>query len=423
MNIHKRERKENLTTIDLFCGSGGLSLGLERAGFSTALAVDNWQIAHDTFTHNFPGVPFLLADIAQLKGTDLTSAANINDGERPALIAGGPPCQGFSSAGRRKPKDPRNTLVGHFARLVAELMPPLFLFENVEGFLTTGRGAAVFALLDPLIESGYQVHLHKVNAANYGVPQLRKRVMVVGSLKMALSLPAPTHSAYGAPGAHLGGRFFPRTPTVQEAIGDLENTPVRASGHIREPLEGTDLQRCLILKPGQTMRDLPADLQHDSFARRANRRVMDGTPTERRGGPPSGLRRLRSNEPSKTITGSAINDFLHPSDDRFLTIRECARLQTFPDEFDFIGTKREQALLIGNSVPPLLAEAFGKLLIRDCPQVHGEEPLHQKGALVTFRPTLSNGMSPILSEVTSLVKKRYGPNKIAEVETQPLFHA
>lgn len=417
------KRTENLKTIDLFCGAGGLSLGLKRAGFSVALAVDNWPAARETFACNFPDAPFLPADVAQLRSADLLAASNLRDNERPALIAGGPPCQGFSSAGRRKPEDPRNTLVGNFARLVAELMPPFFLFENVEGFLTTGRGSAIFALLDPVIEAGYQTHLCKVNAANYGVPQLRKRVFVVGALGMKPSFPAPTHSAYGAPGAHLGGMFFPRTPTVQEAIGDLEKMPAHVNGHVREPLEGLDLQRGALLGPGQTMRDLPIDLQHESYLRRANRRVMDGTPTERRGGPPSGLRRLRANEPSKTITASAVNEFLHPSVDRFLTLRECARLQTFPDEFDFIGTKREQALLVGNSVPPLLAEAFGRLLFDDCRNARQGKTPSQKGKLVTFRPTLSNGMSPILSEITVLVRKRYGPDKPAAAETQPLFHA
>ena len=216
--------------IDLFCGAGGLSLGLKRAGFSTALAVDNWPAAQETFACNFPDVPLLLADIDQLRVTDLLDAAGIQGDEHPTLIAGGPPCQGFSSAGRREPKDPRNTLVGTFARLVAESLPQFFLFENVEGFLTTGRGSAIVALLDPLLEAGYQIHVRKVNAANYGVAQLRKRVIAVGALGMAPSFPAPTHSAYGAPGAHLAGRYLPRTPTIQETIGDLEKVPARFDG-------------------------------------------------------------------------------------------------------------------------------------------------------------------------------------------------
>src|SRR5206468_12426062 len=121
------------------------------------------------------------------------------------------------------------------------------------------------------------------------------------------------------------------------------------------PLVGVDLERAKALKPGQRMRDLPTELWHDSYRRRANRRVMDGTPTERRGGAPAGVRRLVPDAPSKAITGGSLAEFLHPSEDRSLTLRECARIQTFPDEFTFQGTCAERAQLIGNAVPPLLA--------------------------------------------------------------------
>ena len=419
----QQESGKEPKAIDLFCGAGGLSLGLKRAGFSAALAVDNWSPAQETFACNFPDVPFLLADIDQLRGADLLAAANMRGDERPTLIAGGPPCQGFSSAGKRKPKDPRNTLVGTFARLVVELMPPFFLFENVEGFLTTGRGSAIFALLDPILEAGYQTHLCKVNAANYGIPQLRKRVIAIGALGIEPLFPAPTHSAYGAPGAHLASRLLPRTPTIQEAIGDLEKIPARMDGHVREPLDGLDLQRCVALRPGQTMRSLPSHLQHESYFRRANRRVRDGMPTERRGGAPAGLRRLRPDEPSKAITGSAINEFLHPSIDGFLTIRECARLQTFPDDFDFTGTKNEQALLIGNAVPPRLAQAFGRSLFRDYQASQINELSPAGGKLLTFSPTLSTGMSPILTEIVVHVEKRYGVGIRDTMQPQLLLHA
>ena len=409
--------------LDLFCGAGGLSLGLKRAGFGISLAVDNWSHAQETFACNSPDVPFLKADISQLKGADLLGPAGIQGNEQPALIAGGPPCQGFSSAGKRRPGDPRNTLVGTFACLVAELKPHFFLFENVEGFLTMDRGAAVFALLDPILEAGYQVHLRKVNAANYGVPQLRKRVIVVGALGTVPSFPEPSHAAYGAPGAHLAGRNLTPTPTLQQTIGDLEKASLRFNGHIREPLTGLDLQRCAALKPGQTMRDLPIGLQHDSYSRRANRRVRDGMPTERRGGAPAGLRRLRSDEPSKAITGAAVSEFLHPSIKGFLTIRECARLQTFPDEFEFIGTRSAQALLIGNAVPPRLAEAFGQSLIGDYHTSIASKTVSTEGRLLSFSPTLSTGMSPILCEVFSHVSKRYGLSDTEKAETQLSLYA
>ena len=202
----------------------------------------------------------------------------------------------------------------------------------------------------------------------------------------------------------------------------MEKVSARFNGHVRKPLEGLDLQRCIALKPGQTMRDLPIDLQHKSYLRRANRRVRDGMPTQRRGGAPAGLRRLRPNEPSKAITGAAINEFLHPSLDDFLTIRECARLQTFPDEFDFIGTRSERALLIGNAVPPRLAEAFGRSVFRDYQTSQVNQAVSTDGKLLSFSPTLSTGMSPILSEVLGHVKKRYGVTIREEVATQlPLY--
>ena len=146
-------------------------------------------------------------------------------------------------------------------------------------------------------------------------------------------------------------------------------------------------------------------------------------PTERRGGAPAGLRRLRPDEPSKAITGAATNEFLHPSLNGFLTICECARLQTFPDEFDFAGTKRERALLIGNAVPPRLAEAFGRSVLCDYQTSEIDVTLSTEGKLLTFSPTLSTGMSPILSEIVGRVKKRYGLGIREEIATQLPLHA
>ena len=232
-----------------FVGRVAFPWGIKRAGFSTALAVDNWVASQQTYTKNLSGVPFLLADIEQLTATNLLSAAGMDMDEEPTLVVGGPPCQGFSSAGKRKARDPRNTLVGTFARLVADLRPSFFLFENVEGFLSAGRGSAVFALLDTVLEAGYRVHLRKINAANYGVPQLRKRVIAVGALGISPAFPPATHTAYGAPGAHLAGKYLPHAPTLHEAIRDLEDDSTPYECHNRELLEGIDLERCLVLRP------------------------------------------------------------------------------------------------------------------------------------------------------------------------------
>ena len=153
------------------------------------------------------------------------------------------------------------------------------------------------------------------------------------------------------------------------------------------------------------MRDLPEALHHESYRRRAFRRVMDGTPTEQRGGAPAGIRRLSPDEPSKAITGGARSEFLHPSEHRSLTLRECARLQTFPDTFEFCGTGSEQGQLIGNAVPPRLAGAIAASLLIDL-QERSRRTSHQ-GALLSFVPTLADGLSPVLRRVTERVSDTF----------------
>ena len=179
---------EDLTLLDLFCGAGGLSLGFVRAGFSVLAAVDCNPVAVETYTSNL-GPHARIVDLA--KDFDLPIAT---------VVAGGPPCQGFSSAGMRRVGDNRNSLVSRFANIVSKLRPKAFVFENVEGFLTAENGVHVLELLTPLLESGYQIHLRKINAANYGVPQHRKRVIAIGGFGWEPSFPEPTHTAFGAPG-------------------------------------------------------------------------------------------------------------------------------------------------------------------------------------------------------------------------------
>lgn len=153
------------------------------------------------------------------------------------------------------------------------------------------------------------------------------------------------------------------------------------------------------------MRDLPPEFHHDSYTRRANRRVQDGMPTERRGGAPAGIRRLRADEPSKAITGGARAELIHPSHDRTLTIRECARIQTFPDDFVFHGTLSQQVQLIGNAVPPKLSRAIANTLREDLETL----PTHRgEGRLVSFVPTHSTGISPSLRETIKKMYARFG---------------
>lgn len=383
--------------VDLFCGAGGLSHGFLEADFELALALDHEPAAVATHKVNFP-------DCAAQEG-DVT----VFDLPPANVIIGGPPCQGFSTAGRRQVEDERNSLVGWFAKTIARLKPAAFMFENVEGFLTAEGGRRVLELLEPLVAAGYQIHLRKVNAANFGVPQHRKRVIGIGGLGWTPTFPEATHSAFGAPGATLAARHLPLTPTLGDALSGLppasSEPPGDPEDHWFVPLKGTDLTRAMALQPGQTMRDLPTDLWQESYRRRAFRRVKDGTPTERRGGAPAGMRRLRADAPSKAITGAARSEFIHPSEDRYLTLREAARLQTFPDTFKFIGTAAERMQLIGNAVPVRLGFVFASSLRRDLETAAVGKG---DGRLVSFVPTLSEGMSPALDDITRRVNARFG---------------
>ena len=397
-----------LSSVDLFAGAGGLTLGLQRAGFDTLLANDNWRPAVDTLRRNFGEAVVEAGCVRELTGAWLLARVG---GTTPSLVAGGPPCQGFTSAGARRADDLRNTLVGEFARLVAELQPQWFLFENVEGMLTASDGDFVIDLLDGVLDGGYSVRLRKVNVANYGVSQLRKRVIAIGRLGSDPGFPAPSHRAYGAPGAQtVRTAALPPAPTVSQALEGLGKPTGGADqasvqGHFVVSVSESDARRFALLGPGQTMRDLPEELQHHSYNRRANRRVSDGMPTERRGGAPAGIRRLLADEPSKAITSAASREFVHPIQDRCLTLRECARLQGFPDGFEFSGRRSDQATLIGNAIPPPFAELLGRWVADrefSAPSRADESP-----RLYEFHVTNGSGLSPALSRVAERVNTRY----------------
>lgn len=384
------------TVVDLFCGAGGMSLGFQSAGFEVIKAYDFNANAVATYRANL--------------GDHCEQLSISEDLDVPPcdVIVGGPPCQGFSSAGMRRDGDERNSLVSVFANLIARCRPRAFVFENVEGFLTGESGKRVIDLLEPVLSVGYRVHLRKINAANFGVPQHRKRVIGFGFLHHDSVFPEPTHGAFGAPGAHLGVQHLPPTPTILDALRGLPEASQKApgipQGHIVGRLRGDDLARIQALAQGKTMRDLPEELWHSSFKRRAYRRVSDGTPTENRGGAPAGIRRLNADEPSKAITSFTRVEFVHPTEHRFLTLRECARIQTFPDSFEMLGNQSAQALLIGNAVPPRLSGVIAQHVMRELldPGLR-----HTKGGLLSFVPTMSTGTSPALQRTIDLVTDRF----------------
>ncbi|MCL2465011.1 MAG: DNA cytosine methyltransferase [Micrococcales bacterium] len=389
------------TAVDLFCGAGGLAAGFGRCEIEVVLASDCWRPAADTYRANFPGHRFAEVDIRDLDAATIRAA---HGGRSPDIVAGGPPCQGFSSAGARAVGDHRNTLVGCYARLAAELRPAVVVFENVEGFLTAEAGKYVQDLLDPLVEAGYTIRIAKLNVANYGVPQLRKRVIGIASLQRIPESLVPTHSAHGAPGVWRVGHGRPRTATLAEVLA-LPLSGQDRLAEIRWPT-GIEKRRIEALRQGQTMRDLPDELRHVSYHARAHRRVCDGTPTDRRGGPPAGLRRLVADEPSKAITGAATREFVHPTQNRTLCLREAANIQTFPGDFQFLGTKADIATLIGNAIPPVFAAALARAALDTLAQSPdaGVSP-----GLVEFLATNATAMSPLLARVVAMVRDRYLP--------------
>lgn len=377
-----------LKAISLFCGAGGCSLGFEKTNkYQIIAAYDNNKSAVSTYNANFSNNASLV-DLSQCNFSNLRDDLGLKKGDLDIII-GGPPCQGFSSAGTRNLKDPRNMLIRKYAEALQAFSPKWFFMENVEGILTTSNGEYLLDAIKLFHNLGYSVHLEKVYAHEYGIPQRRKRVVIIGSkYQSKLSFPEPQYQAIG--------KIFRNAPiTTRHAIEDLESKTLPNISHQHKNVFGINLDRIALLQPGQTMKDLPTHLQHESFQKRANRRVQDGTPTEKRGGSPSGIKRLIYDEPSLTITGSSNREFIHPTQNRTLTIRECARLQTFPDTFLFHGNSSEQMKQIGNAIPPELARVFAEHIsnLNNLSKVNNV--INQQS--VYFKLTKASGFSPALA--------------------------
>lgn len=411
----------NDAVISLFSGAGGMSLGFANAGVKPLIAADIDKDACATYESNL-GAGSRCLDISNPN----PCFENDLDRIRGAFaIIGGPPCQGFSSAGAKSLLDGRNRLIFNYLTIVNRVRPRWFLFENVEGLLTSNEGQSVVDLVRQFISIGYRVRLEKVNFAAYGLPQARKRVILIGNcLGINFEFPSPTHS-YNA-GKHSSRDHRPFAPPVKEALEGLgaaakaNDDIVKYDGHVRngydalmrkgnsdkgvdhhgiEKLSPSLVEIAKNLAQGQTMKDLPEDMWHPSYRRRANRRVMDGTPTEKRGGAPSGLKRLVADFNSLTITSAANREFLHPTENRPLTLRETARLQSFPDRFRFCGGTRSVAQQIGNAFPPLAAEVLAKHIIAlDGTAGADLRRGDYAGALVDFHLTNASAMSPALSK-------------------------
>jgi len=354
-------QKLELTTASLFSGAMGLDLGLEMAGFKVGFAADSNAAAAATIRLNNPSLPLFSGDVRELTGVDISKYF---DGGQLDLLAGGPPCQSFSTAGRRRSmEDDRNgPLVFEFVRLVQELRPRAFLMENVKGLLSApliwrelpynnnGKriddqyGALLNELLSRFSGLGYSTNVFVLNAADFGVPQVRHRVFIVGFADGS-EAPAPTTTH-----SERGDLLHKPWITIEEAWRDLPNEPTACA-----TFSPRKLKYLRMVPPGGNWRSLPVDIQMESM----------GRAFFAKGGRTGYWRRLAYNETAPTILTepqNASTSLCHPTEDRPINVREAARLQTFPDRWRFEGSRGEQYRLIGNAVPPLLGSAIGNVI-------------------------------------------------------------
>lgn len=417
MNSSNRNRRP--VGIDLFSGAGGLSLGFEQAGFDVAASVEIDPIHCAIHKYNFPDTETICASVVDLTGNEIRRRAKLGDKDIDCVF-GGAPCQGFSMIGKRVFEDPRNQLVFHYVRLVRELRPKYFVFENVKGLTVGNHRQFLSELIEALGQAGYTVLLpYKVlNAAHYGVPQDRRRLFLVGARKNE-RLPA-----YPDPMGMVN---------VIEAIGDLPNADdfeeLLTADSVPVRFEtGSDYARRL--------RGLETDPSDFSYARDydpniltaslrtehtdlSRKRFLETKPGETE--PVSRFHKLRSDGVCNTLragTDSARGAFtsprpIHPFLPRVITVREAARLHSYPDWFRFHVTKWHGFRQIGNSVPPLLGRAVAGQIVQalGCIPVKPKKKLvpgHRNNELLTFdMSSAANYFSVPATVIAQRTRKTY----------------
>jgi len=366
--------KESLSAIDLFCGCGGISCGLRMAGFDVVAGVDVEKKYMATFSHNFPKAKSIEMDLSKVHPNDFMELLGIRPGEI-TLIAGGPPCQGFSKNVPRKLRyleDPKNLLIKTFLDYCEVLKPLLVLVENVAEMKNGFDEAYSDEILYRLTEEGYKVTHAVLNAIDYGVPQRRRRAFFLANrCGVELKVPSSTHAK---PASQMSLLSLPSYVKVWDAIGDLPSlrhgegqilseyssrpfsdyqrqmraSQARVANHIARHLQPKQYERLASLQPGQSHKDLPTHLQV-------------------RGGYSGAYGRLTKDMLAPTITRWVFHPgsgrWGHPVDARVLSIREVARIQSFPDSFEFVGSYSQQAGQLGNAVPPLLAERIAESML------------------------------------------------------------
>lgn len=316
--------------IELFAGAGGLALGIEKAGFETIGLIEFNKPAADTLKKNRPEWNVICDDIANISCLDLEEYFSIKKGELD-LLSGGAPCQAFSYAGKRLGlEDTRGTLFYHYAIFLQKLQPKMFLFENVRGLLTHDNGKTYKTMVSVFEDAGYSIQYKVLNAWDYGVAQKRERLITIGirnDLKESISYEYPIPHEY--------------KPVLRDV---LQNVPESLGTRYSAKKEAI----FSLVPPGGYWRDIPEDIAKDYMK---SCWYMGGGRT-------GILRRLSMDEPSLAVLTSPSQkqtDRCHPLEPRPFTVRENARCQSFPDEWEFCGTVGEQYKQVGNAVPVNLA--------------------------------------------------------------------
>lgn len=331
--VKKKHNGLMLKAVDLFCGAGGLSQGLHDAGIKPLLAVDNDVSAGVTYRSNFPGVELFDGDVRELNFSDLKGKIDI--------VAGGPPCQPFSVAGNQKASEDVRDMVPEFVRAVSEIQPAAFLMENVAGLATARHEAYLDKTVHLLRDEGYHVSYKVVDAAEFGVAQHRRRLFIIGTKVPGFEFPKPKYGPAGSKNFVTAKTVLANCPKddPNKAIVTYAKNPVLRPSPWAGMLVNGGGRPINLARPSQT---IPASaggnrthiLDPNSILVNYHKYLLDG------GKPKSGL-----------VEGV-----------RRLTVRESARIQAFPDSFDFKGNKSCQYRQVGNAVPPVLAAAIANQL-------------------------------------------------------------
>jgi DNA (cytosine-5)-methyltransferase 1 len=359
-----------LTAIDLFCGAGGLSEGLRQSGFHVLAGNDYDEVAGATYANTHREAKFLGGEIQNLSAGDFLAASRLKEGQLDVL-AGGPPCQGYSVYNhQRGMHDARSSLFQEYLRLVEGLLPKWVIMENVTGIMSAGNGFAFRAIIEGFEKLGYKIEFRVLKAELFGIPQERRRVVFMGNRTgEPIVWPEPTHGLGLLPLVTVADAIsdLPALGNGQETVSTKYATAPKGAyqkvlregssgvkNHRSPRLAPINIQRMKHIPQGGSWRDIPFELLPAGMklARRSDH-------TKRYG-------RLSWDGLSSTILTKCDvhwGSYIHPTQDRSLSVREAARFQSFPDWFEFEGSLTDQFVQVGNAVPPILGRQIGQALL------------------------------------------------------------